>query len=325
MRSPFIKALVFSFCTLGLSAFSGAWPLKVDATIPLYERAEGVTGSLTSVGSNTINGLMLLWTKEFRSIYPNILAECEGKGSGTAPLALTRSQAQLAPMSRIMTTQELQAFKQVRGYLPTRITVAMDALAVYVNRENPLDSLTLPQVDAIFSDTRLGGYRNNLMTWRQVDRHNPYGAYPIAAYGRNAASGSYSYFKQFALFDGDFKSMVKEQPGSASVIMAVTEDIAGIGYSDMGHVSSGVKTVKLAGKKGVDPVDISSETVLDGSYPLGRRLYIYIDKPPGKSMPKAVEEFLRFVLSREGQWTVAKNGYIPLPPYLLEKQLQLVD
>jgi len=300
-------------------------PVEVDPGLPLYEKTAGVSGSLSIVGSDTLNNLMSLWAEGFRRRYPNVVVGVEGKGSGSAPPALMEGAAQLGPMSRPMKLEEIERFEARMGYRPTAIGIALDALVVYVHKDNPLEVLTLPQVDAIFSRTRRGGWHENIIAWRQLGVEGRLGRMPISIYGRNSASGTYGFFKEHALFRGDFKNKVKEQPGSSSVVMAVTRDPAGIGYSGMGYQTSSVKGVSISRNAFEPAFPPNAESVLQGEYPLSRLLYIYVALKPGARLPLAVEEFLLYALSREGQAMVARSGYIPLPAPLAEKQVRLLD
>ncbi len=302
-------------------AGSHAAPIEIDSKISSYSKVQGVYGNLNSIGSDTLNNLMTLWAEGFRKNYPNVNIQIEGKGSSTAPPALIEGTAQVGPMSRAMKKSEIEAFEKKYGYKPTRIGVALDSLAVYVNKDNPVESLTLPEVDAMFSRTGKGGYGQDIVTWGQVGLTNSWANRPISLYGRNSASGTYGYFKDNALFKGDYKDIVKEQPGSASVVLSVTEDLGGIGYSGIGYKTSGVKAISLATKSGEKAYDPSYENVLSGKYPLGRMLYIYVAKKPNEPLPKLVDEFIKYALSAEGQKVVVKDGYLPLPAKVVEDQL----
>lgn len=295
--------------------------IKVDPKLNDYGKVQGVSGNMNSVGSDTLNNLMALWSEGFRKLYPNVNIQVEGKGSSTAPPALIEGTSQIGPMSRQMKREEIEAFEKKYGYKPTRIGVALDSLAVYVNKDNPIDSLALPQVDAIFSKTRKGGLPQDIVTWGQVGLSGSWAQQPISIYGRNSASGTYGYFKKHALFKGDYKDIVKEQPGSASVVLSVTEDRNGIGYSGIGYKTSGVKAIALAKEMGGTAYGPTYENVLAGKYPLGRMLYLYVAKAPHKPLPKNVEEFVKYVLSKEGQEIVVKDGYLPLPADVVDQQL----
>ena len=298
--------------------------ISVDSALKGYAKTEGVSGNLNSIGSDTLNNLMTFWAEGFRKQYPNVNIQIEGKGSSTAPPALIEGTAQIGPMSREMKKSEIEAFEAKYGYKPLAIGVALDSLAVYVNKDNPLEQLSLTQVDAIFSKNRKSGAAEEISTWGQVALTGEWAGKPMSLYGRNSASGTYGYFKENALAKGDFKDTVKEQPGSASVVLSITEDKAGIGYSGIGYKTSGVKALALAKKDGETAYAPTYENVLEGKYPLGRMLYLYVGKQPNQPLPKMVEEFLKYALSKEGQEVVVKDGYLPLPATVAEKQLNLL-
>jgi phosphate transport system substrate-binding protein len=298
--------------------------IKVDENLKDYVIVGGVSGNLNSVGSDTLNNLMTYWSEEFRAEYPNVNIQVEGKGSSTAPPALIQGTSQLGPMSRKMKNSEIEKFEERYGFKPTAIGVALDSLGVFLNKDNPIDALSLQQLDAIFSKNRKGGAPEDITVWGQLGLKGEYAMMPISIYGRNSASGTYGYFKKHALFKGDYKDTVKEQPGSASVVQSVTEDKGGIGYSGIGYKTSGVKAIALSKKDGDTAYEPTYENVLNGKYPLGRMLYIYVVKKPNEPLPKLVEEFIRFVLSKEGQKIVVKDGYLPLPAKIAEQQLEML-
>lgn len=319
------KKLFVGLLAAGLMATPAlAEDVKVDAKIPAYAKVQGVSGNLNSIGSDTLNNLMTLWAEGFRKHYPNVNIQIEGKGSSTAPPALIEGTAQLGPMSRPMKKQEIEAFEAKFGYKPTAIGVALDSLAVYVHKDSPLKELSLPQVDAIFSKTRKGGAAQDITTWGQLGLTGSLANMPISLYGRNSASGTYGFFKEHALYKGDYKDTVKEQPGSASVVLGVTEDKAGMGYSGIGYKTSGVKALALANKDGEKAYEPTYENVLENKYPLGRLLYVYVAKEPNKPLPPVIKEFLTYVLSKEGQEVVVKDGYLPLTAAVADKQHALI-
>lgn len=310
MIRSFLALLVFS---LFLSLSDGfAQTVKVDPSLPTYKKVSGVSGNINSVGSDTMNNLMTLWCEGFNKYYPNVRCQIEGKGSSTAPPALIEGTSQFGPMSRAMKGKEIDAFEKAKGYKPTSIPTSIDTLAVYVNKDNPINCLTVKQVDAIFSKTRNCGLFDNIREWGKLITDENWRRKPVSIYGRNSASGTYGYFKKKALCKGDYKDTVKEQPGSASVVQGITEDLAGIGYSGIGYKTSGVKAVKLAKKNG-GCASPTLKNVISGKYPLGRYLHLYINKRPNKSLDPLRKEFLRYILSKEGQRIVVKDGYLPLP------------
>ena len=318
MKRLFLAVTLFSLCLAGITSTGQA--VEVDPDIKSYTKVGGVSGNLNSIGSDTVNNLMTFWAEGFNRLYPNIKVQIEGKGSSTAPPALILGTAQIGPMSRAMKPTEVDSFERRYGYKPTQIRTSLDALAVYVNKDNPIKGLNFSQVDAIFSKTRKGGHREDITTWGKLGIRGEWANRPISAYGRNSASGTYGYFKKKALFKGDYKNSVKEQPGSASVVQGVTEDRYGIGYSGIGYKTSGVRTVPLV-KKGNSYKEATIENVLNGSYPLARFLYVYVNKKPGKPLDPLILEFVKYILSKKGQEVVIKDGYIPLPASVIAEEL----
>src|SRR3990172_8941547 len=296
-----------------ISAAYAKEPSTAEPEIKSYAKVGGVAGNLNSIGSDTMNNLMTYWAEGFNRLYPNVKIQIEGKGSTTAPPALISSTAQIGPMSRAMKPTEIDAFEKKYGYKPTEIKTSLDALAVYVNKDNPVKGLSFPQIDAIFSKTRKGAYKTDIATWGQLGLTGDWASKPISLYGRNSASGTYGYFKEHALFKGDYRNEVKEQPGSASVVQGVTEDRYAMGYSGIGYRTSGVHALPLSFKEGEPYKEAEMENVLNGSYPLARFLYIYINKKPGQPLDPLVGEFVKFILSKEGQEVVVKDGFLPLP------------
>lgn len=312
-----------SLALLILSApgMARAASIQADPKIPAYQKASGISGNVNSIGSDTLNNLMTLWAEGFQKQYPSIRIQIEGKGSSTAPPALIAGTAQFGPMSRDMKPSEIDEFEKKFGYPPTDIRVAIDALAVYVHKDNPLTKLTLPQVDAVFSKGRRCGNVNDVSSWKDLGMTGAWAARPLSLYGRNSASGTYGYFKEHALCNGDFKDTVKEQPGSASVVQGVEKDANGIGYSGMGYRTAGVKALELAAKDGEVFAPAEADAVYAGKYPLARFLHVYVNRPPGRPMDPMVREFMRFVLSQEGQQIVVKDGYLPLPADTVDQEL----
>lgn len=312
MTSPFraafaapVAAVLFSFTTGTIQAAT----ITVDEKLPAYATVGGVSGNLNSVGSDTLNNLMTFWAEGFQASYPNVNIQIEGKGSSTAPPALIEGTAQLGPMSRAMKPTEMDAFEKKFGYKPTEIKIAIDALAVFVHKDNPVKGLTLQQVDGIFSSTfKRGG--KSIADWGDV--MPDWKGKAISIFGRNSASGTYGFYKEIALNKGDFKPTVKEQPGSSGVVQGIATDISSIGYSGIGYATSGVRAVPL-GEKAEAMYEANMENALSGKYPLARFLLVYVNKKPGQPLDTLTLEFVKFVLSKPGQEIVVKDGYFPLP------------
>ncbi|GAB4373237.1 MAG: phosphate ABC transporter substrate-binding protein PstS [Calditrichia bacterium] len=299
--------------------------VEVDPNLPQYQKTVGISGNANSIGSDTMNNLMSLWLEEFKKIYPMVNIQIEGKGSSTAPPALIEGTAQFGPMSRKMKAKEIDAFESKYGFKPVSIRTSLDALAVFVHKDNPLDCLSLEKVDAIFSKNRKRGYPEDIDVWGKLGLTGTWANKPISIFGRNSASGTYGFFKSEVLKRGDFKNNVKEQPGSASVVQGITEDKFAIGYSGIGYKTSGVKALSLSKKEGEPCYDGSYANVISEKYPLSRYLYIYIVKHPSKPLDPLVKEFLKFVLSKEGQQIVIKDGYLPLPAEVALQELQKLE
>jgi phosphate transport system substrate-binding protein len=307
--------------TLGLVPGPAGAQVQVDPGLTAYRAVSGISGNVSSVGSDTLNNLMTLWAETFNKHYPNARIQIEGKGSSTAPPALISGTAQLGPMSRPMKNTEIDAFEKKFGYKPTAIRTAVDALAVFVNKDNPIRCLTLAQADAVFSKSRRQGHREEIRTWGQLGLTGDWASRPMSLYGRNSASGTYGFFKEHVLKNGDFRDEVKEQPGSAAVVQGTTVDRYAIGYSGIGYATPGVRAVPLAEKEGGQCVEATADAAYAGTYPLARFLYVYVNKAPAKGLDPLTREFMKSVLAKEGQEVVVKDGYFPIPATIAKEEL----
>jgi phosphate transport system substrate-binding protein len=304
-RQPLVLALGLSLSFIKAYA-------AVDAEMPVYQKTSGISGNLSSVGSDTLANLMTFWAEDFKKQYPNVNVQIQAAGSSTAPPALAQGTANFGPMSRAMKDNEIQDFEKKHGYKPTAIPVAVDALAVFVHKDNPIKGLSIPMVDAIFSTTRKCGFERATNTWGDAGLTGAWSSRTLQLFGRNSVSGTYGYFKEHALCKGDFKTNVNEQPGSASVVQSIANSINGVGYSGIGYVTSGVKAVPIKGSDG-EFVAATPKNALSGKYPLARFLYVYVNKHPKKPLAPLEAEFVKLVLSKQGQEVVEKDGYIALP------------
>jgi len=318
IASGFLTAAV-----LMLLSTVGESQVKVDENLPEYKPVQGISGSLKSVGSDTMNNEMTLWAEGFLRFYPNVKIEIEGKGSSTAPPALISGTSQFGPMSRKMKDAEVTAFEKKYGYKPVALSTSIDMLAIYVSKDNPIKGLNLQQVDAIFSKTRKGGYPSDIRTWGQAGLAGEWTRQPISLYGRNSASGTYGYLKKNALFGGDFKDEVKEQPGSSSVVQGVASNRFAIGYSGIGYKTADVHAVALA-VDGDDYVEAVPENAYTGEYPLARFLWLYVNHKPGTKLDPLRREFIRYIFSKNGQSDVVKDGYFPVPAAIAADTLKSV-
>ena len=316
-----MKNLVASLAIAAVASVSVNAVAEVDSKLPTYSKASGVSGNISSVGSDTLANLMTLWAEDFKRLYPNVNIQIQAAGSSTAPPALTEGTSNFGPMSRQMKDKEVAAFEKKYGYKPTAVPVAIDALAVFVHKDNPIKGLSLPQIDAIFSSTRKGGYSKDISDWGDVGLTGAWASRDVQLFGRNSVSGTYGYFKSNALFKGDYKNSVNEQPGSASVVQSVSSSLNGIGYSGIGYRTSSVRAIPLSKKEGGKLIEASIETAASGKYPLSRFLYVYVNKAPNKPLAPLEREFVRMVLSKMGQEVVVKDGYVPLTSKVVSKYL----
>jgi len=298
----------------------------VDSGLMPYRKTVPIAGSIKSIGSDTMNNMMALWGEGFRAVHPDVKVEVEGKGSSTAPPALIAGTSNFGPMSRKMKAKEVEVFEKKFGYKPVQLRTSIDMLAVYVHKDNPLKGLTLRQIDAVFSKTRKGGHPTDIRTWGDLGLTGEWADKPIRMYGRNSASGTYGYFKKHALFKGDYKDEVNEQPGSSSVVQGVARDKYGIGYSGIGYLTSDVRAVPLGTGPEEDPGFVAAvpDNAYSGEYPLARFLYLTVNYKPGSRLDDLRAEFLRYVFSRDGQQDVLKDGYFPVPAALAREELKSV-
>jgi len=322
-----MRNVLAALAVVGLTAAVGyaAGPPKLDPGLQDYKAVSGVSGNISSIGSDSLNNLMTLWAESFNKFYPNAKIQIEGKGSSTAPPALIAGTAQLGPMSREMKGTEVDAFEKKYGYKPTPIRTSVDALAVFVNKDNPIKCMTIAQADAVFSKSRRWGHKEDIKTWGQLGLTGEWAAKPISLYGRNSASGTYGFFKEHSLKNGDYKDEVKEQPGSASVVQGVTVDRFAMGYSGIGYATAGVRAVPLAEKEGAKCYEADPDNAYAGTYPLSRFLFVYVNKAPGKPLDPLTREFTKTILSKQGQEVVIKDGYLPLPADIAKQELAKLE
>lgn len=318
------RAVIGALAVIGILLGAVQAQVKVDPAIPAYKPTTGVTGNIKSIGSDTMNNLMALWVEGFKKHYPNVSIEVEGKGSSTAPPALIAGTAQFGPMSRPMKQAEIDQFEQKFGYKPTALPTSIDMLAVYVHKDNPIKSLSLQQLDAIFSKSRKGGYEKDIKTWGDLGLTGEWASKPISLYGRNSASGTYGFFKEHVLLNGDYKDSVKEQPGSSAVVQGVASDKFAMGYSGIGYKTPDVLAVPLAKNATAKPITADAANAFTGEYPLSRFLFVYVNYKPQSELDPLRREFIKYIFSKDGQQDVVKDGYFPVTGLIASKALKSV-
>ena len=291
----------------------------VDPEIRSYAKADGVAGLLTVAGSETMKPLSHRWESKLRELYPNLTIQVQGIGSETGPPALLEGKAQIAAMSRQMTSKEIEAFTKRFGYEPTEVPVANDALAIFVHRDNPISGLSLEELDAMFCKERRRGHPEDVTSWSQLGLNGEWDVALIKLLGRNQASGTATFFREHVCANGELKENMTKEPGSASVVVGVKKDRYAVGFSGIGYRTSSIKPIPLAAEKGKPFIEPTFETCINASYPLRRHLYLYVNKAPKTAISPAVAEFVKFAMSREGQQVVVQEGFFPLPTHELNR------
>jgi phosphate transport system substrate-binding protein len=318
-----VRALRFAAAVVvNVVIAAGASAEGLDSDLPVYRTVGELSGRIHSVGSDTMGGLMKRWSEGFKELYPNVTIEIESKGSGTAPAALVEGTSQLGPMSRPMESGELDAFNKKYGYGPSSFPVSVDALAVYVNKNNPIQCLTLQQLDQIFSKDHWNSGGLNIKTWGDAGLTGDWESKPITLFGRNSLSGTFEVFKESVLRRGDFKDELKEQPDSSSVVSMVGSDKFAIGYSGIGYLTGDVRALALAEPSSGKCYEPSSEFANSGKYPLARYLRLYLNKNPKQPLDPVMTEFVKYVLSKDGQTITMKEGFFPIGNTLRAHSLQ---
>jgi phosphate transport system substrate-binding protein len=293
-----------------------------DPQWPDYQPAGDLSGELVSVGSDSLANLLILWAEVFKTLYPAADLNIQSAGSATAPPALAMGPNHIGPMSRLMNEQEIQEFESQQGYKPVPFAVAIDALAVLVHPDNPLPGLTLEQIDNIFSAGSACGAGSAIRLWGQLGLGADWATQAIELYGRNSISGTYRYFQHHALCDGEFQTGLTEFPGSASLVKALSQSTYGMAYSALGYANDSVRVLPLARSNGQPFVAANQDNAINGSYPLARLLYIYVNHDPAQPWNPLQQEFIRMVLSRQGQEQVVRAGFAALPVAVAVRELQ---
>jgi phosphate transport system substrate-binding protein len=352
-------------------ADDGAVARKVEEfrldDLPHYEPGQEVAGTIRNFGFG-LGGVLKLWEEDFRKIHPRIRFDDRLPTSDAAIPALVTGVADLAPDGGEATLTENLSFFEVYGYPPTEITVASGAFdvegksngpVVFVNQDNPIDRLTIGQLDGIFGSERTAGMRGfhwspsdarsadqDIRTWGQLGLTGDWADRQIRTYG-HAPSGTARFFQWKVLRNGDkwnpnFREYVEtgskmiadedraeQRLGAQSMLRnELAHDRYGIAWTVMPQAKgvSGIKLLAIAPREGGTYVLPSRKTFQDRTYPLVRSIYIYLNRAPGKPLDPKLREFLRYVLSREGQETVERNGsYLPLTAAVVREQLEKLE
>jgi phosphate transport system substrate-binding protein len=285
--------------------------------LPSYEPVAGLSGEINCIGAPTTTNLVARVATQFRQMYPNVTLPISSGLTDIGPSALLEGRADLVPMSRALTPEEIKDFAGKYGYAPTEIKVAADALAIFVEKRNPVPGLTLKQLDEIFSRTqRRGG--SPIHTWGEAGLTGEWADRPIVLYGYAPEDAAHQIFQQQVLEGGSFQLSMRAQRGGSSIVQGVAAVPGSIGFASIFFACKRVRTVPLAGADGRLYAP-TAENVNNHRYPLSRFLYICVNKPPRQPLGGPAAEFLRFLLSREGQQIVTEGGNFPLDAATLEQ------
>jgi phosphate transport system substrate-binding protein len=296
--------------------------LRADPRTPEYQKIDRLAGKIRSNGSSTLSNLLNRWATDFKLIYPEVEIEVSGGGSGAALPALLEGRAELAPVSRAMKKDEIAKFQAKFGYEPTQLIVGLDALAVYVNKNNPLKQLSLKQLDAIYSITRKRG-GEPIKFWGQLGLDGEWRDREIVLKGPSPAMGMHSVFREMALEGGDFRYDLRGEPVATSIVQGVGATDAAIGFASYFYDTKRARALAIGANDNGPFYEPTHANCVSGAYPMTRFLYIYVNKPPGKPLNALAAHFLAFACSKQGQETAARDGNYPLTADILYKECLL--
>ncbi|MBI4913865.1 MAG: substrate-binding domain-containing protein [Acidobacteria bacterium] len=308
-----------------LGAQSMQFRAKVADTIPKYAPKVRVRGVLEVPGTDSLSDLGDEWNRSFRQFHPEGRLIYLPKLSKEAIKDLNDGVRAVIVSAREMTSEEMQAFRTKFGYMPMRIPVCLDANIVFVNKTNPITSITMEQLDAIYGKDRKGGLKEPLQTWGDLGVRGDLAKRPINAYAREEGSAIRATFAAATLLGGDFRPGIAARGDSSSLAESILTDQAGIAFGPMASWYTTNKILPVVPYQGSDARLPTQEMVTTSRYPMPMLYYAYVNRPPGQALDPAVDEFLHFVLSQEGQNTVADVGLFPGPTEFLTIAIKRLD
>ena len=331
----FLELVLVGLVAIGVSAQveqrqfqKETFQAKLDPALSAYHPSTKLSGSLKMVGPDVMVNLMKLWVGKFEEVNPDVKVAIESVAPGASIAGLTDGSAQLAPAARELFPAETAPFEQKYGYQPYAIRAGVgsyrtpgktSALAFFVNKENPIENLSMAQLDAIYSSTRRRGYKNDITTWGQLGVKGEWADKPIVAYEVKRPNGQSAFLGERVLANGEYKDGIRALPPSGAgnvfkeIVERITADRYAIGYATFADATPGVKPLGLSETEGGPYFKGTFDEVASMKYPLSRFIYIFVNRPPGKPLDRLLREFLNFVLSREGQDALVKEGFfLPL-------------
>src|SRR6516164_1278866 len=341
MMRAVICVLLLSICVVAAEhpKFNETLHAKASPNLPSYKKSEELSGTIRSVGADTMEDLMKLWIADFRKIYPDVNFDIKAKASGTAAPALTDGSADIGPVAREMLPNEIAPFRGKYGYEPFAIRVAggsyrtpgkTHAIVFVVNSKNPINQVTLAQLDAIYSKTRKRGYKV-VNGWGDVGDTGEFADKPIHLWGLIQPNGIAHFLDERVLENGEYKDNITQKttvgnvPALDAIAQGVAADPYAIGYTGLTSVIDGTKALALGDEEKGPYYKGTFQEVVDQQYPLSRVIYIYLNRKSSEPLDPKVREFLKFILSAQGQQDVAKEGvFLPLTPQIVKEELQKV-
>ena len=340
-----VAAALVSPAAMALKYAAPEHNLKIDPATPAWQPGkvdyppDAKEVELNIVGSDTMDELVIGWAKLYRQQYRFISVTEDLRASGAGAPGLVAGK-DLAPVAREMFPAEIKAFVDKFGYEPTPIKVASGSVGslgktaasvIMVENDNPIDCLSLPQLDAIYSKTRKLGYKE-VKTWGDLGGKGEWANRPIHLYGLKPVNGIEQYFKLVAMNGGEYKDGIEfaKSKGLTHAFTVVAQDMAkkpgGLTYAMLANVTPNVKVLNLSWKDGDTCYAPTAENVYAHKYPFSRFVYLYVNKAPGKPLEPKVKEFLKMVLSKEGQQVIAdERVFIPLQPAVVREELAKLD
>lgn len=305
--------LTLALCACVASPALAAGPASpVDPSLPVYRPGEQLSGKITLVGSNTMSQVASLWIEGFRQFHPNVEFDNQIKGSANAVSSVIHEEATFGLLTRSIHPQEVAAFEQKFGHPPTVLTPTYEPIAVYAHESNPIEGLTIQQLDAIFSTTRLRGAAAAATTWGDLGLRGEWASRPIVLQGRSSDTGSVVFFREAVLAGGAYRRDIVDHPSNVDLVKGVAGDPGAIGFAGRTYMLPGVKTIPLSAGDGAPCVDVHSVEATQGQYPLIRPLQLVVNQAPGADLPPLQREFLKYVFSRLGQEDVLRAGFQPI-------------
>jgi phosphate transport system substrate-binding protein len=292
---------------------------ELDNTLPDYRRSVEVSGKLRSVGSSALTQMLNRWAEDFKRVHPAFELEVVGGGSGSGPPALTDGQADLAPMSRPMNTAERSAFRTKHGYDPIQITVGLDALAIYVNKNNPIQKISLRELDALYSITRKRGGRE-LTTWGELGATGDWADKSIRVFGPQSSQGMYGVFRTEILDGGEYRYDMRTEPVASAIVQGVGADDYAIGFASQSLASARTRALAISELPDSAATLPTHANALKETYPLARKLFVYLNRKPGTPLPPLVQEFVTFICSKQAQRINLELDGFPLNAAMAERQ-----